>query len=603
MKVITGQLWKKVVLDRVSVALSIVGGSLALVAGTLVGPVGGPLAFSAPDAVLSQAAAPFVASPNPVPVCTLAEPGTTVLSWNISRTYKYELRRGNANGTILRQGVGSSKWKVVDSADGESFYLNTTRPVIKRQGGKTVTVQVRDAQYQVTIQHEDVVCPNELPAPTVTPEPTTKPTPTLQPFVTPTPTVVVTPTPTPTVTTTPAPTPTVVVTPTPTPTPVANRVPVGVIDVINCDQNSIVGWVADPDTLNTIVRIRLLDGSTTLAEKYTDVQRDDVNAYLASQYNLGRPVSGPHGYAFDLSQYRLDGKVHLFSLEAQDNTGTYVRMNLNSSANLYCPAVGGFSGSLDVSYVQKVLVDKFTHAPITNIDQRDPSTVTYLEVPTPVGDTLEVCPGPDGKPGRMKNITVTASAAPSGGAVFVKDSATGQEKWVATLVGPGVAMATWTAQLGAGQTPVTYTFRVSNYISGANTIASKVVTVKAKTGACDPGEYSLDYYLVNAAACASRGEYPIAYISATAENVRAGSLSAADEIVVRFRPGALPDVPENWQTLTTQTERLTTSDPNTYAFRTTQILKGQGTYDFFLKFGGKLIYQAEKEYFVGICTF
>lgn len=392
-----------------------------------------------------------------------------------------------------------------------------------------------------------------------------------------------------------------------TPPPaVENRSPVSSVDLADCDQNVIKGWAADPDALTDSIVVRLLDGGvggTVIKSQPTDILRADVNTYLASQYNAGHAVTGSHGFSFDLTPIRADEKVHLFALELVDNTGAIVKTNIGNAASFVCQASTVAHASLSMSYKQITLLDKHdTSVVITDPTGRDDTTVTYKEDTVTVGDTMDICPGPDGAIGRRKNVALAGWISPNGGSIFVKDSVTNQEKWFATLVGPTPQTNMWTAQLGPGNTAITYTFRASNYYSGANTLLTKTVTVRPITGACDPGEYTLTYFLDTTPYCPLNNQYTRAYATATLENVSSQPpLSASDAIVVKFRPFGKADVPENWQVIPVEVKQAYTNDPHYFVISTLAFpMQQKGTYDFFLKFRGKTIHQVSKEYFVGI---
>ncbi len=534
----------RVVVARVPVVLSLAVGSIALAAATLTGlPVGGQyFAFGGLEGMYSSASQNVLrANPNPIQVCDDASPAGTVLSWTLSRTVQYDLRQDSGTGPVLKRGTGSSKLTIPETADADEYFLTTYRAVRVRQGGKVVTQQMRNAQYNVVISHTSEGCAEDLDG---------VPTPTPTVWATPTPTPTATPTPTPTVVVTPTPTPTVVATPTPTPIP--NRVPVSAVDTASCDQGVISGWAADPDSLNTVVKVRLMEGATLLAEKVTDVQRDDVNTYLAATYNAGRPVTAPHGFSFDLSGIRLDGKSHLFSLELVDNTGAIVKINLGSSANLYCPAQTQFLGAITI-----------------------PSTV-------------DVCPGPDALLG-TKKVDFTAWANPNGGSVWVTNGSTGQEKLVTALYGPTVQTNSWIAQLAPGQNPVTYTFRVSSYYSGANTVATKAVQVRPLPASCDPAEYQMSY-VTDGTYCPAKGQTKRLHGFATVRKAHTNPpLGPNDKITVKFRPLFAADIPENWRTLSLSPRSAPTSEPNTFYFDTGASsfpVDEIGFYRFFLNFRG-----------------
>lgn len=392
-----------------------------------------------------------------------------------------------------------------------------------------------------------------------------------------------------------------------TPPPaVENRTPVSSVDIADCDQNLIKGWAADPDALNSSVVVRLLDGGvggTVIKSEGTSVDRPDVNTYLAGQYNGGNAVTGAHGFSYDLSSIRSDGKFHLFALELVDNTGAIVKTNMGNMASMYCAAVTSSNASLELSYTQTVIIDKKDYSTVTDTTGRDDTTLTYKYVTVPVGDTLDVCPGPDGKPGRLKDIDVSAWVSPNGGSIWVKDSASNQEKWFATLVGPTPQKSTWTATLGAGQTAVTYTFRISSYYSGANTVSTKTIVVRPITGACDPGEYSMKINTDGVPYCPRNNQSTRVYAYVVAGNVsNQPAIVESDGIYVKFRPYGLADIPSNYQIYPVQNKRPNaTNDPNLFAFESVPFsMSAKGTYDFFFRLRGKTIYTITKEEFVGL---
>lgn len=392
-----------------------------------------------------------------------------------------------------------------------------------------------------------------------------------------------------------------------TPPPVVeNRAPVSAVDIADCDQNLIKGWAADPDTLHTASTVRLIDNSVVVRSEATSIVRDDVNSVLASQYNGGQAVTGAHGFSFDLSSIRSDGKIHLFALEVVDNTGALVKVNLGSSANMVCQAVVNANASIQASYSQIVLLDKNDNSVVlTDTTGRDDTTITYKEDTVAVGDVITVCPGPDGQPGRKKNVAISAWVSPNGGAIFVKDSISGQEKWFAQLVGPTPQSNMWTASLGAGNVPVTYTFRLSSYYSGANTVATKTIVVRPITGACDPGEYSMKINTDGVTYCPRNNQYTRVYAYAVADNVNnQPAIVESDGIYVKFRPYGLADIPSNYQVLPVQNKRPNaTSDPHMFGFESVPFsMNAKGTYLFFLRLRGKTIYSVSKQEFVGLPT-
>jgi uncharacterized repeat protein (TIGR01451 family) len=190
---------------------------------------------------------------------------------------------------------------------------------------------------------------------------------------------IVAPTPTPTYspTPTPTPTPTRIPTPTPTPAPRNNFIPIGYVDLIDC--NEINGWALDRDTPSAGIYLHFYDGRATgnsrpFAVVRTEVLRPDVN----DLYN----ASGAHGFTMAMPVSLKDGRQHSIYVYAIDSSGLDTNPRLNPSPRtIRCSAPTPTPTPLPGSPIT-LPSDYFTFVVI-------PDTQVYSD---PEGYSCEECP-------------------------------------------------------------------------------------------------------------------------------------------------------------------------------------------------------------------
>jgi hypothetical protein len=74
----------------------------------------------------------------------------------------------------------------------------------------------------------------------------------------------------------------------------------GFVDLANCD--SIVGWAADRNQLNSSISVNIYDGSTLVTSVVANTLRSDVGAYLGD--------NGLHGFAIPTPSQFKNGQTH-----------------------------------------------------------------------------------------------------------------------------------------------------------------------------------------------------------------------------------------------------------------------------------------------------
>lgn len=90
----------------------------------------------------------------------------------------------------------------------------------------------------------------------------------------------------------------------------------GFIDHVSCD--SITGWAADRNRLNTSINVKIYDGATLVSTVLARDLRTDVGNYLGD--------NGRHGFAIPLPSRFKDGQQHILRVRFEEST-----TNLNGS--------------------------------------------------------------------------------------------------------------------------------------------------------------------------------------------------------------------------------------------------------------------------------
>ena len=84
----------------------------------------------------------------------------------------------------------------------------------------------------------------------------------------------------------------------------------GFIDHVSCD--SITGWAADRNRLNTSINVKIYDGATLVTTVLANTLRSDVGNYLGD--------NGRHGFAIKLPSRFKDGQQHILRVRFEDST-------------------------------------------------------------------------------------------------------------------------------------------------------------------------------------------------------------------------------------------------------------------------------------------
>ena len=84
----------------------------------------------------------------------------------------------------------------------------------------------------------------------------------------------------------------------------------GFVDHVSCD--SITGWAADRNRLNTSINVKIYDGSTLATTVLANTLRSDVGNYLGD--------NGRHGFAIKLPSRFKDGQQHILRVKFEDST-------------------------------------------------------------------------------------------------------------------------------------------------------------------------------------------------------------------------------------------------------------------------------------------
>jgi hypothetical protein len=116
----------------------------------------------------------------------------------------------------------------------------------------------------------------------------------------------------------------------------------GFVDNVGCD--SIAGWAADRNRLNTSINVKIYDGSTLVSTVLARDLRTDVGNYLGD--------NGRHGFAIQLPSRFKDGQQHILRVRFEDSTANLTNSPKTmtcSSQYTYYEVVGRHSGKcLDV---------------------------------------------------------------------------------------------------------------------------------------------------------------------------------------------------------------------------------------------------------------
>lgn len=84
----------------------------------------------------------------------------------------------------------------------------------------------------------------------------------------------------------------------------------GFVDFASCD--SIVGWAADRNQLNTSISVNIYDGSTLVTSVVANTLRSDVGAYLGD--------NGMHGFAIPTPSRFKDGQTHTLRVKFESSS-------------------------------------------------------------------------------------------------------------------------------------------------------------------------------------------------------------------------------------------------------------------------------------------
>jgi subtilisin family serine protease len=116
----------------------------------------------------------------------------------------------------------------------------------------------------------------------------------------------------------------------------------GFIDNVSCD--SITGWAADRNRLNTSITVRIYDGSTLVSTVTAADLRSDVGSYLGD--------NGRHGFAVKLPTQFKNGQQHQlrvrFETSTQNLTNSPQTLTCGSQYNYYEVVARHSSKCLDV---------------------------------------------------------------------------------------------------------------------------------------------------------------------------------------------------------------------------------------------------------------
>ena len=117
----------------------------------------------------------------------------------------------------------------------------------------------------------------------------------------------------------------------------------GFVDNVSCD--SITGWAADRNRLNTSINVKIYDGSTLVTTVLARDLRTDVGSYLGD--------NGKHGFAIKLPTRFKDGQQHILRVRFEDSTTANLTNSPKTmtcgSQYTYYEVVGRHSGKcLDV---------------------------------------------------------------------------------------------------------------------------------------------------------------------------------------------------------------------------------------------------------------
>lgn len=109
---------------------------------------------------------------------------------------------------------------------------------------------------------------------------------------------------------------------------------VGFVDHLGCD--TIAGWAADRNRLNTSINVEIYDGSTMISTVPATISRPDVGASLGD--------NGLHGFSVATPTSLMDGASHSVHVKFETST---TELN-NSPANLTCSAgTPNYAGNVD----------------------------------------------------------------------------------------------------------------------------------------------------------------------------------------------------------------------------------------------------------------
>ncbi len=115
----------------------------------------------------------------------------------------------------------------------------------------------------------------------------------------------------------------------------------GFIDVADC--NSIVGWAADRNRLNTSIEVRIYDGNSLVTTVSASDLRSDVGAYLGD--------NGRHGFAIPTPWQFKDGLPHTLRVKFESSTTELGFSPKTITCSAYYEIVARHSGKcLDVEF-------------------------------------------------------------------------------------------------------------------------------------------------------------------------------------------------------------------------------------------------------------
>jgi hypothetical protein len=123
----------------------------------------------------------------------------------------------------------------------------------------------------------------------------------------------------------------------------------GYVDHAGCD--SIYGWAADHNRLNTSINVGVYDGSTLIALVPANLYRSDVASYLGD--------NGLHAFVINLPAGLMTGTAHTVHLKFEKTT---TEMTAGSPASISCtaftPNYVGFVDSATCTFVQGWAADR-----------------------------------------------------------------------------------------------------------------------------------------------------------------------------------------------------------------------------------------------------